>query len=201
MPIFRIENPDTNHILGDYESDSETEALDAFAREAGYPSYVILNTEIPGKLIVTELAKSTNNEDNMSYIYAVNFDDFEAGQFTATRYPAGCAVGGDWVCEATGDQDALDQMRLAAEHEWCAPDSRHYLGFEVDFVNAQVNGDHHHQVESTSAIRCFSGCVAPHDCHPAAHGSMAGTERCACGATREYAINGTHIEVGRWTRS
>jgi hypothetical protein len=46
--------------------------------------------------------------------------------------------------------------------------------------------------------RCFSGCVDPHDCTPAAHGGMTYRDVCSCGAERATNVNGTHEEEGPW---
>jgi hypothetical protein len=39
MKTYRIENEHSGLILGEYEGESEADALDAMARDAGYQSY------------------------------------------------------------------------------------------------------------------------------------------------------------------
>ena len=72
----------------------------------------------------------------MSYVYSFNFVDFEDGTITATRYPVGAAVGGDWVCVADDDAGAEKLARVAAVEEWAAPESREPHDLRIEFVVA-----------------------------------------------------------------
>lgn len=69
-------------------------------------------------------------------LYSFDLSNFEAGKLAAKRYPANCVVGGDWVCLAESDDDALAQALKASAEEWAAPESRHHTDFEVEFVDA-----------------------------------------------------------------
>lgn len=69
-------------------------------------------------------------------LYSFDLSNFEDGRFTATRYPTTCAVGGDWVCVASSDAEALALARSASETEWAEPDTRRHDDFEVEFVDA-----------------------------------------------------------------
>lgn len=70
----------------------------------------------------------------MSHVYSFDLSDFEAGEFTATRFPPNAAVSGDWVCVARDDAHALELARKAASEEWSAPDTREHDDFTVEFV-------------------------------------------------------------------
>lgn len=70
-------------------------------------------------------------------IYSFDLSDFEGGKFTAKRYGDNVAVGGDWVCCADSDEEALELAHVAAEEEWGAPKSRNYDDFEVVFVDSR----------------------------------------------------------------
>jgi len=49
------------------------------------------------------------------------------------------------------------------------------------------------------ASRTFTGCVAPTNCNPAAHGWMVNEEVCLkCGMVRRVAFNQQYREAGRW---
>lgn len=78
-------------------------------------------------------------------LYSFDLSNFEAGKFTATRYPERCAVSGDWVCVADSDARALELAHTAAHEEWAAPDTREVDDFTVDFSDATS------QEESASA--------------------------------------------------
>lgn len=54
MPSYQIENSVSGLILGTYKAASVSGALDAMARDAGYADYAQLQSEVSGKLIVTE---------------------------------------------------------------------------------------------------------------------------------------------------
>ncbi len=69
-------------------------------------------------------------------IYSFDLGNYEDGHFTATRYPANCAVGGDWVCVASSDLEAYALALKAAREEWLAPDTRDYNAFKVEFVDS-----------------------------------------------------------------
>lgn len=70
-------------------------------------------------------------------IYSFDLTNYEEGRFTATRFPNGSAVSGDWVCSAPDDAAALDLARKAAFKEWNAPESRDPQAFAVEFVGAR----------------------------------------------------------------
>ncbi len=69
-------------------------------------------------------------------IYSFDLSNYEAGEFTATRYPDNVAVSGDWVCRAKSDEQALKLARKASREEWAAPDTRKHDVFTVTFVDA-----------------------------------------------------------------
>lgn len=69
-------------------------------------------------------------------IYSFDLSNYEAGEFTATRYPDNAAVSGDWVCIARDDKHALQLARKASSDEWSAPDTRKHDSFTVTFVDA-----------------------------------------------------------------
>jgi hypothetical protein len=71
-----------------------------------------------------------------SFVYSFDLTSYESGRFTATRYPAGVAVGGDWVCVAPSDEEARQLAEDAAQAEWAAPDTRGPLDFEVEFKDS-----------------------------------------------------------------
>ena len=71
-------------------------------------------------------------------IYSFTFNTYESGHFTATRYPAGAAVGGDWVCVADSEAEAESLAHAAADNEWSAPESRDPHGFTVEFCDSQA---------------------------------------------------------------
>lgn len=77
----------------------------------------------------------------LTMLYSFDLSNFEAGKFTATRYPRNSAVGGDWVCRAKSDASALRQARRAARYEWAAPDHRGVNAFTVDFVDSAAMDD------------------------------------------------------------
>jgi len=79
---------------------------------------------------------TTQTETTTTFLYSFDLSDFEDGHFLATRYPANCAVSGDWVCLASSNEDALKRAKKAAYEEWCAPDNRECSDFEVEFVDA-----------------------------------------------------------------
>ena len=61
------------------------------------------------------------------------------------------------------------------------------------------NHNHKHTaLPESGRARRFAGCVAPRSCNRRAHGCIAWTQRCACGATREVASNLGHRELGAW---
>jgi hypothetical protein len=70
-------------------------------------------------------------------IYSFDLSNWESGDFTATRFSDNVAVGGDWVCCADDDGDALKQAQLAASEDWNAPDDREWNDFTVQFVNGR----------------------------------------------------------------
>lgn len=50
--------------------------------------------------------------------------------------------------------------------------------------------------EDETSLRCFVGCVSPHNCDPRAHGAVTYTEYCTrCGATRPVNKNRGFKEV------
>lgn len=56
-----------------------------------------------------------------------------------------------------------------------------------------------HKRTTAGEDRCYGGCVAPHDCNPAAHGGIVYDVTCEdCGATQAVAVNGSHVESGEW---
>jgi len=60
---------------------------------------------------------------------------------------------------------------------------------------------HRHNVSGTAAPaepRPFFCCVRPDACDPRAHGGYVRREGCACGAARDVAVNGHHLERGPW---
>ena len=69
-------------------------------------------------------------------VYSFNLQNFEDGQFTATRFGPNYAVSGDWVCRANSDAEALELAREAAVDEWAAPDTREPTDFNVEFIEA-----------------------------------------------------------------
>lgn len=69
-------------------------------------------------------------------IYSFDLSNFESGRFTATRYPASCAVSGDWICSAQSDDEALERALAAAAEEWLEPQARHWSEFTVEFVDS-----------------------------------------------------------------
>lgn len=73
------------------------------------------------------------------YVYSFDLSNFEAGEFTATRYPENVAVSGDFVCVASNDAQALELAHGAAEAEWCAPETRDHDDFTVEFVSWMRN--------------------------------------------------------------
>lgn len=70
------------------------------------------------------------------FVYSFDLSNFEDGKFTATRHPGNRAVGGDWVCQATSDEEALTLAQEAAIEEWASPDGRRPQDFTVEFVAA-----------------------------------------------------------------
>jgi len=57
----------------------------------------------------------------------------------------------------------------------------------------------HQHTAQTEIEQPFFYCVAgPDGCNPAAHGGVILRQRCACGAIREVASNGGHVERGAW---
>jgi hypothetical protein len=72
-------------------------------------------------------------ETMQGYIYSFDFGEPGKGELTATRYPANYCVGGDWVCFAADEVDALYQAHIAAENEWGAPDDDDPHNFRVTF--------------------------------------------------------------------
>jgi hypothetical protein len=69
-------------------------------------------------------------------IYSFDLSNWESGDFTATRFSDNAAVGGDWVCQAGDDGDAIKQAKLAAWEDWTAPEDREWNDFTVEFVNS-----------------------------------------------------------------
>lgn len=68
-------------------------------------------------------------------LYSFDLSDYEAGRFVATRYPATCAVSGDWVVLADSDEAAVLAAHEAAESKWAAPDTRWHHDFTVEFCD------------------------------------------------------------------
>ena len=68
-------------------------------------------------------------------LYSFDLSD-PGGAYVATRYPDSCAVGGDWVCRADSDAEALALAKRAAFDEWAAPDDRPWDEFEVTFTDS-----------------------------------------------------------------
>lgn len=58
MATYTIEAGDL--IMGDYEGESPEQALDAYARDAGYASYDKLVAEVGGTATATELADAAD---------------------------------------------------------------------------------------------------------------------------------------------
>jgi hypothetical protein len=71
------------------------------------------------------------------YYYRFDLDDFEQGCFTATRFSQLLFEhpGGDWVCVASNDTQALALARRAAVKEWPPTTNRGPLDFIVKFVD------------------------------------------------------------------
>jgi hypothetical protein len=44
----------------------------------------------------------------------------------------------------------------------------------------------------------FSGCVAPDQCVPEAHGDITDIAKCSCGAAQKTNINREYSEIGPW---
>lgn len=72
-------------------------------------------------------------------IYSFSLSKFEEGALTATRHPDNRAVGGDWVCAAGNDAEAIMLAQKAALDEWAAPETRDPLAFEVEFFDAPTS--------------------------------------------------------------
>lgn len=66
-------------------------------------------------------------------IYSFDLSNFEGGVFVATRFPDSGGVGGDWVCRAKSDRDALAMVKRAAYDQWAAPETRQWDDYTVDF--------------------------------------------------------------------
>lgn len=58
---------------------------------------------------------------------------------------------------------------------------------------------HEHTIQSETE-RCFSACLDPRDCNPAAHGGIRVLQLCDCGMSRPVNRNQGHVEVGSWER-
>lgn len=69
-------------------------------------------------------------------IYSFDLSNFEEGKLIATRYPDNVAVGGDWVCAANSDAEAIELAHEAAFEDWGSPRERDYDDFEVEFVDS-----------------------------------------------------------------
>lgn len=69
--------------------------------------------------------------------YRFEFDDFELGRFTATRFSQLPLEGpeGDWMCVAITDTQALELARRAAVELWPSATTRGPLDFMVKFVD------------------------------------------------------------------
>ncbi len=59
------------------------------------------------------------------------------------------------------------------------------------------NTNHQHQVISWVTVD-FSGCVAPDQCVPEAHGDITDIAKCSCGAVQKTNINREYREIGPW---
>lgn len=60
-----------------------------------------------------------------------------------------------------------------------------------------MNTTKHTHKAIKSVIRPFFGPVSRKQ-NPAAHGGICEREFCACGATRDWNLNGSHVERGSW---
>ena len=56
---------------------------------------------------------------------------------------------------------------------------------------------HRHKAVTDRDV-CFSRCLRPRGCNPAAHGNINRIEECTCGARRETNLNGRHRESTGW---
>jgi hypothetical protein len=56
---------------------------------------------------------------------------------------------------------------------------------------------HKHQVSSWMTV-IFSGCVAPDQCTPEAHGHVTDVSTCPCGAIQRTNVNRGYREIGPW---
>lgn len=54
MTTYRIES-EAGVVLGDYDGADEAEALDAYARDAGYADYAEVQATVGGTVTVTEV--------------------------------------------------------------------------------------------------------------------------------------------------
>ncbi len=65
MTTYRIENTISGAILGDYEGETEADALNAMARDAGYADYAACCEVAPvkdGEISVTEVDRKSIKE-------------------------------------------------------------------------------------------------------------------------------------------
>lgn len=89
MKTFRIENRASGLVLGEYEGDTQAEALDAMARDAGHTNFAAaceVTEEDGSDLIVTEVAVLAEG------------DEVEAGKPGTEDYDTGT------VLEIDGDR-------------------------------------------------------------------------------------------------
>lgn len=56
---------------------------------------------------------------------------------------------------------------------------------------------HHHRAHNSDE-RCYTHCVDPENCDPAAHGGITYRQTCRCGAERLINANNNVAELGRW---
>lgn len=59
LNTYRITNQSSCAWLGDYEAESEEQALDMMAQDAGYRDYAHCQAEVPDNLLVSEVESTS----------------------------------------------------------------------------------------------------------------------------------------------
>jgi hypothetical protein len=117
MTQYRIES-EAGIVMGIYEGADEAEALDAYARDAGYADYAEVRATVGGAVTVHEVtaddeARDRGRLENLRRAVAESGDDWEREATARTALALALRESGD---EAGATEQVEAVRAIAAEH-------------------------------------------------------------------------------------